>query len=164
MLAETGGVYITHMRSESDGSSRRSSRSTSVAAPVSRPRSTPKATGRRNWDKIPRAIEMIDEARAEGAEVAANMYPYDGGAPGSRRRFAGAAADGRLLENLRDPEARERIHRELHDPSPGWEPLATLAGPGGVLVGALHREENREHSHRRLDEIAADRGRTGPTA
>ena len=123
----------------------------------------PKATGRRNWDKIPPAIEMIDEARAEGAEVAANMYPYDAAAPGSRRRSAVAA--GR-------PPAREppRPRGQREDPSraprsiAGMEPLATLAGPGGVLVGALPARRiasTRTAAWTRSPRIVA---RTGPTA
>lgn len=161
VLAATGGAYITHMRSESDGLFE------ALAFTIDLGRRTGvrveiyhlKATGRRNWDKIPRAIEMIDEARAEGVDVAANMYPYDAGCTGLASSLPPwAAADGRLLENLRDRRVRTRIHRELHEPSPGWEPLATLAGPEGVLVGALHIEANREHSHRRLSEIAEARG------
>jgi N-acyl-D-amino-acid deacylase len=161
VLAETGGVYITHMRSESDGLLE----ALAFTIDLGRRTGIPveiyhlKATGRRNWDKIPRAIELIDAARAEGVDVAANMYPYDAGCTGLASSLPPwAAADGRLLENLRDRELRARIHRELHDPSPGWEPLATLAGPEGVLVGALRHEGNRELSHRRLSEIAEARG------
>ena len=147
VLAETGGVYITHMRSESDELIEALDftiglgRATGCAVELYHL----KATGRRNWHKIPRMIDMIDAARGEGIDVAANMYPYDAGCTGLASALPPWTAEGgKLLERLRDTATRERIRRELVDPSAGWEPLATLAGPDGVLVGELLSERNRE--------------------
>ena len=35
-----------------------------------------KATGRPNWPKLGRAIEIVEAARAEGLPVTADVYPY----------------------------------------------------------------------------------------
>jgi dihydroorotase/N-acyl-D-amino-acid deacylase len=164
-LAERDGLYVTHVRSESHGLLE------ALADAIGLGRRTGcrieifhlKAFGERNWDKIPRAIELIDEARAEGIDVAANMYPYAAACTGLAAALPPwAAEDGRLLDNLADPVTRERIRAELVDPSPGWEPLASLSGPGGVLVGELTSERNRHLSNRRLSEIAAARDQEWP--
>jgi N-acyl-D-amino-acid deacylase len=160
VLAETGGVYITHMRSESDALLE----ALAFTIDLGRKTGCPieiyhlKAAGRRNWDKLPRAIELIDAARAEGIDVTADMYPYAAGCTGLASSLPPwAAVGGRLLDNLRDPAIRERIRGELLEPSNGWEPLATLSGPEGVLVNELTSARNRGFSHMRLSEIAEAR-------
>jgi len=161
VIAGYGGVYITHMRSEADEFLEE------LAETIDLPRQTGcalelyhlKVGGRRNWDKMARAIAMIDAARAEGLDVTADMYPYVAGGTGLASALPNwAAADGRLMDNLRDPALRERIRHELVEPTGGWEPLATLAGPEGVLVTELTAEQNRQYSGKRLSEIAEARG------
>lgn len=160
VLAETGGVYITHMRSESD----ELLEALAFTIDLGRQTGCPielyhlKVAGRRNWDKMPHAIDLIDAARAEGIDVTADMYPYAAGCTGLASSLPPwAAVDGKLLDNLRHPPTRERIRGELLEPSEGWEPLATLSGPGGVLVTELTSERNRRFSNMRLSEIAEAR-------
>ena len=38
-----------------------------------------KASGRDNWDKMERALHMIEEGRARGIAVTADIYPYIAG-------------------------------------------------------------------------------------
>ena len=159
-IAARGGVYITHMRSEADDFLEE------LAATIDLSRQTGcalelyhlKVGGQRNWHKMPRAIEMINAARAEGLDITADMYPYIAGGTGLASALPNwAAAEGKLKDNLRDPEMRERIRHELLEPTGGWEPLATLAGPEGVLVTELKAEQNRQYSGKRLAEIAEAR-------
>lgn len=161
VIAEYGGVYITHMRSEADDFLEE------LAETIDLGRRTGcaielyhlKVAGTRNWHKMATALEMIDAARAEGIDVTADMYPYIAGGTGLASALPNwAAADGKLRENLRDPETRERIRHELMEPTGGWEPLATLAGPERVLVTDLRSEGNRQYSGKRLSEIAEARG------
>lgn len=161
VIAECGGVYITHMRSEADEFLEELEQTIDLA------RQTGcaielyhlKVGGRRNWHKMARAIEMVNEARAEGLDITSDMYPYIAGGTGLASSIPNwAAADGKLIDNLRDPEMREKIRHELVEPTGGWEPLATLAGPEGVLVAELHNPENRHFSGKRLSEIAEARG------
>jgi dihydroorotase/N-acyl-D-amino-acid deacylase len=102
---------------------------------------------------------MVNAARAEGLDITADMYPYIAGGTGLASAIPNwAAADGKLKDNLRDPETRERIRHELMEPTGGWEPLATLAGPEGVLVTELKSAGNQQYSGKRLAEIAEARG------
>lgn len=161
VIAEYGGVYITHMRSEADDFLEE------LAETIDLGRQTGcaielyhlKVAGTRNWNKMATALEMINAARAEGIDVTADMYPYIAGGTGLASALPNwAAADGKLKDNLRDPETRERIRHELLEPTGGWEPLATLAGPERVLVTDLRSQGNRQHSGKRLSEIAEARG------
>ncbi|GIW51154.1 MAG: aminoacylase [Gemmatimonadales bacterium] len=161
-MAPYGGVYITHMRSEAD----RLLEAIDEAIEIGRRGGVPveiyhlKAAGRRNWHKAVQAIAKIDSARAAGIDVQANMYPYVAGSTGlSACLPPWASADGKLLDNLRDPEMRERIRAEVLQQTTDWENLCTLATPEGVLILGLERPENRQYVGKRLSEIAEAQGK-----
>jgi len=119
-----------------------------------------KAAGRRNWPKAAEAVEKIDSARAAGVDVQANMYPYTAGATGLTVCFPPwASADGLLFENLRSPEARARIHREVLADEGAWENLCSLATPEGTLLLGLSRPEHRAFVGRDLAGIAEASGK-----
>jgi N-acyl-D-amino-acid deacylase len=161
VIAEYGGVYITHMRSEADAFLEE------LEATIDLGRQTGcavelyhlKVGGQRNWHKMPRAIEIVSAARAEGLDITADMYPYIAGGTGLASAIPPWAADGdKLRERLRDPDTREQIRHELLEPTGGWEPLATLAGPEGVMIAELRSPANAQFTGKRLAEIAEARG------
>jgi N-acyl-D-amino-acid deacylase len=118
-----------------------------------------KAAGERNWHKIPAAIAKIDAARAEGNDIGADMYPYEAAGTGLAACVPPwAAADGRLYDNLRDPEMRRRIHAAMAEPAPDWENFGAVAGPGNILIATLSQPELKQFEGHRLSEIAAARG------
>ena len=161
-MAPYGGVYITHMRSEAD----QLLEAIDEAIRIGREGGVPveiyhlKAAGRRNWPKAALAIAKIDSARAAGLDVQADMYPYVAGGTGLTACLPPwASADGKLLENLRDPVTRERIKAEVLSDRTEWENLCALATPEGVLVLELTKPENRPWAGKPLSEIAAGLGK-----
>ncbi|MBI2403097.1 MAG: D-aminoacylase [Gemmatimonadetes bacterium] len=161
-MAPYGGVYITHMRSEAD----QLLEAIDEAIRIGREGGVPveiyhlKAGGLRNWPKAARAIAKIDSARAAGLDVQANMYPYIAGGTGlSSCLPPWAAADDKLLDNLRDPAMRPKIRAEVMQQTTDWENLCQLATPDGVLVLGLLKPENQVHAGKRLSEIAAAVGK-----
>ena len=61
--------------------------------------------GRRNWGKVPRALELIDRARAEGLDVAADIYPYVAGSANLSQLLPEWAQDGgtpEIVQRLRN--------------------------------------------------------------
>jgi len=157
-MAPYGGVYITHMRSEAD----QYLQALDEALRIGREAGVPveiyhlKAGGRRNWHKAPLAIAKINAARAEGQDVQANMYPYVAGGTGlSACLPPWASADGKLLDNLRDPVTRARIRADVLEEISDWENLCALSTPEGVLVLGLKKPENKPLAGLRLSEIAA---------
>jgi len=161
-MAPFGGIYITHMRSEAD----RLLEAIDEAMRIGDQGGVPveiyhlKAAGRRNWHKAALAIEKIDSARSAGLDVQANMYPYVAGGTGlSACLPPWASADGKLFENLRDPEMRRRIREEVLNPSGDWEDLCGQATPEGVLLMGLEKPENRKWAGMRLGEVAEQMGK-----
>ncbi len=161
-MAPFGGVYITHMRSEAD----QLLDAIDEAIRIGREGGVPveiyhlKAAGRRNWHKAEEAIAKIDLARAQGMDVQANMYPYVAGGTGLTACLPPwASADGRLFENLQDAEARRRIRDEIEGQEGDWENLCQLAGPEGVLLLGLEKEENQEYVGQRLSEVSESMGK-----
>src|SRR5262249_30339774 len=114
-----------------------------------------KAAGTNNWVKGPLAIAKIDSARRAGVDVQANMYPYVAGGTGlSACTPPWASEDGKLIDNLQNPEMRARIKAEMQNPHTEWENLCQLAGPQNVLVLGLTKPENKQYAGKRLGEIA----------
>jgi dihydroorotase/N-acyl-D-amino-acid deacylase len=161
-MAPYGGVYITHMRSEGNAWLE----AIDEAIRIGKDGGVPveiyhlKAGGTRNWSKTPLAIAKIDSARAAGLDIQADMYPYTAGATGLSACFPPwASADGKLYENLANPEIRARIRAEMDRDQSDWENLCGLAGPEGVLLLYFERPENVRFAGKRLDEAAAMSGK-----
>jgi N-acyl-D-amino-acid deacylase len=162
VMAPYGGVYITHLRSEAD----KFIEGVDEAIEIGKKADVPveiyhlKAAGRRNWHKMPLAIARIEAARAEGFDIGADMYTYIAGSTGlSACLPPWASADGKLYENLKDPEMRARIHDEILNQKTEWENMGQLATPENMLILGLLRPENQKYAGKRLSEIAADMGK-----
>ncbi len=161
VVGRHSGLYITHIRSEADGLLE----GLEEALEIGRRADLPvqiyhlKAAGQRNWPKMPQVIERIEQARAAGQDVTADMYSYPAAGTGLTSTLPPwASAGGRLFDNLRDPEMRAKIRAEALHPSGGWEAMVDLCGPEGVMPIGFHKPENRQYVGKRLSEIAAMRG------
>jgi N-acyl-D-amino-acid deacylase len=77
-VSERDGLYFSHIRGESESLIE----AIKEAIKIGREAGVPvqichfKAAGMENWDKAALALELIDEARSEGLDVTADMYPY----------------------------------------------------------------------------------------
>ncbi len=156
-MAPYGGLYITHLRSEAD----RLLEAMDEAIEIGRRGGVPveiyhlKAAGRGNWEKAALAIAKIDSVRAAGLDVQADMYPYVAGGTGLTACLPPwASAEGKLFENLRDPETRQAIRDEILEPQEEWENLCSLATPEGVLALGFRKEGNRGLAGRPLSEVS----------
>ena len=157
-MAPYGGVYITHMRSEAD----QFLEAIDEALEIGRIGGVPveiyhlKGAGVRNWSKVPQAIAKINAARAAGIDVSADMYPYTAGGTGLTAVLPPwTAADGKLFDNLADAAVRTRIRAEIQSDKTDWENMGQLAGPEGILIVGIDKEENKQYLGKRLSEIAA---------
>ena len=156
-MSPYGGIYITHMRSEADQLLEAIDEAITIGARGGVPVEIYhlKAAGTKNWMKGPLAIAKIDSARRTGVDVQANMYPYVAGGTGlSACTPPWASENGKLIDNLQNPETRSRIKAEMQNTQTEWENLCQLAGPQGVLVLGLTKPENKQYAGKRLGEIA----------
>jgi N-acyl-D-amino-acid deacylase len=79
VAARFGGLYATHMRSEEEKlleavrEALRIGREAGLRVEISHL----KSSGRPNWGRLPAAIRLVEQARAQGLEAAADIYPYN---------------------------------------------------------------------------------------
>lgn len=161
------GTYITHMRSEGDSLLE----ATDEAMRIARDGGVPiiiyhlKASGPSNWSRAGALVAKIDSARAAGQDVTATMYPY----PASSNGLASCvppyvAANGKLLDNLRDPVRRVRIAREMEDPSLGVTADCQGISPDRIMVVGFTKPAFRQYEGKRLSEIAKEMGKSWQNA
>jgi N-acyl-D-amino-acid deacylase len=138
--AESGGMYISHIRSEGN----RLLESVDELIRIARESGAPaeiyhlKAAGRENWMKMDEVIARVEEARREGLRITADMYTYTAGATGLDAAMPPWVQEGGYdawAERLGDPAVRARVAVEMRTPTDEWENLALAAGsPDRVLL------------------------------
>ncbi|MEP7066039.1 MAG: D-aminoacylase [Gemmatimonadota bacterium] len=159
-MAPYHGVYISHIRSEGDSLLE----AIDEALAIGRAGGVPveiyhlKAAGGHAWGKAAAMVSKIDSARAAGQDVGATMYPYT--ASGNSLSACippWAAENGKLLDNLKNPETRARIVAEAMDSTPHKPVYCQESGPGPIMVvGLLSTPTLAKYEGWRLDKIADD--------
>ena len=163
VVGRHGGTYISHMRSEGDQFLECLEELLTIGREASCRTEVfhLKAAGQHNWPKMKVAIERIEEARASGQRVAANMYPYTAGgtalAAAIPPRFHVGGPDA-LLERLKDPSLRREMLAEIREPSDEFENLFLAAGGGDGILFFDDIADGTKAKGRRLSELAAELG------
>ena len=161
--AQYGGVYATHMRSESD----EILPAIDEAIRIGREARIPveiwhlKVAGTRNWGRMGEVLAKIDSARRSGVDVAADTYAYTAWFNSLSAMVPPWAHDGgtaRLLQRLRDPAARQKIRRDMETPG-SWENNAwkEISGPEAILIGAVQNPTLRVLQGKTLADVAKQR-------
>jgi N-acyl-D-amino-acid deacylase len=154
-----GGVYFTHIRNEGD----QIMPALEEAFEIGRRTGIPvniwhlKTSGPANHGRMPSVIAKIEEARREGLDVAANMYPYIASSTGLTMLVPSWALEGgyeAFQQRLRAPELRARIATEVE--RSGLPSRAT--GADGVLVTRIPNRELEHFERKNLQEIALEMG------
>jgi N-acyl-D-aspartate/D-glutamate deacylase len=146
VAGEGGGIYATHMRGEG------SALETSIAealrigevARIPVQISHLKASGRENWDKMARALRMVDEGRERGIAVTADIYPYIAGSTTMTSLLPTWALEGgveRLLARLRDSATRQRLSEALSSPDEGWARLNGSLAWEDIVVASCQQQK-----------------------
>jgi N-acyl-D-amino-acid deacylase len=162
---ESGGAYISHMRSEGD----RLLESLDELIRIAREAHVHgevyhfKAAGERNWPKMGAAIAKIEQVRAAGVDVSANMYTYTAGATGLDAAMPPWVQEGGLdawVKRLQDPAIGKRVAQEMRTRG-DWENLLLAAGkPENVLLVAFDKPELKPLTGKTLAEVARLRGKS----
>ena len=162
-MAPYHGGYITHMRSEDDSLFEAIDEAFKIAKDggVRLDIYHLKASNRRNWTKAPAMVAKIDSARNAGLDVGATMYPYPFSGNNLGECFPDwAAENGKLMDNLKNPEARARILKEMADPD--GAPLCQREGPTGYMIADFRKPEHAKYEGKLLSDIATDMGKPWP--
>lgn len=165
VAAEYGGMYISHMRSEGNRLLEAVDELITVArdAGIRAEIYHLKAAGRQNWGKLDGVIFKVEQARAAGLGVTADMYTYTAGATGLDAAMPPWVQEGghdAWVERLRDPRIRARVAREMRTPTDEWENLYLAAGPEQSLLVGFKSEKLKPLTGKTLSEVAKMRGKS----
>ena len=165
VAAASGGKYISHMRSEGN----RLIEAVQELLRISREAGIPaeiyhlKAAGQSNWGKMDRVLELVEQARASGLKITADMYLYPAGSTGLNAAIPPSALAGgyqALFKRLRDPAERARIRQAMATPTDEWENLHLAAGSSDrVLLVDFKNEKLKPLTGKTLAEVAKLRGK-----
>ena len=160
---EYGGMYISHMRSEGNGLLEAVEELITIAREAGVPAEIYhlKAGGMENWPKMDQVIARVQEARAEGLRITADMYTYTAGSTGLDASMPPWVQEGGFdawAERLRDPDIRARVAREMVTPTNEWENLMRAAGPEGTLLVGFMNPDLRGYTGQTLAEVVEERG------
>jgi len=159
--ARHGGIYATHMRDEGNAEMAALEETFRIGREARIPVEIfhLKTSGRQNWGSMPRVIEQIEQARAQGIDVAADTYAYTAWSNGLAAFTPPWANDGgkaQLLRRLKDPAMRARMRRDMTTPSEKWDnEWLEIEGPQDVLICAVDHQELRKYQGKRLSEVAS---------
>ena len=140
VVAEHGGLYSTHMRSEGDGLEKAVEEALTVGK-TSGARlqiSHVKTTGQRNWGKISWLKDRLFRAREEGVDVTCDRYPYIAGSTGLHFVLPDWAKEGgpeAELKRLTDPSMRKKVAEAVaaNYPDPAsWQRIVVSCVPGAA--------------------------------
>lgn len=155
-----GGIYATHMRSESTAILSSLDEVVRIAHEAQIPVEIWhfKVAGKPSWGHMSEAIAKIAAARAEGVDIAADTYAYTAWGNGLSAFIPPWAHDGgtaKLLERLKDPAARERIRKDMLTPSDAWEnEWQQIPGPESILIGQVQNPKLLPLQGKTIAEVA----------
>jgi N-acyl-D-amino-acid deacylase len=160
VAAEYNGMYISHIRSEGS----KLFEAADELIRISREANIPaefyhlKAAGKPNWDKLDNLVQKIEGARAQGLHITADMYTYVAAGTGLDATMPPWVQEGGLKEwikRLKDPATRQRVKREMSEPTDKWENFFVAAGsPENILLVGFKNEKLKPLIGKTLAEVA----------
>jgi N-acyl-D-aspartate/D-glutamate deacylase len=167
VASEYGGIYSTHIRTEGKGVFE----AVAEALEIGRRARIPvdiihlKIAEHKLWGQMPELAASIAQARAQGHEVQANVYPYRAGQNNLSSiippwaHVGGAQA---LIQRLKDPALRPRLEREINHgiPESNWYNHFTATGGwDGMLLVSFSNPKYKRFEGKRMNEVIQAAGR-----
>jgi N-acyl-D-amino-acid deacylase len=155
-----GGVYFTHQRLETDAIFNSLDEVFAIArrANISTTIWHLKTAYHENFGKMPEVLRRIQNARAQGIDVSASVYPYTRASNGLVSSFPPWVSEGgieQMIARFKDPVQRERIKKEMDRPSRTWENewLGSGGDGSGIMLVGLMNPELAKYEGMTLQEI-----------
>lgn len=161
VVSKHNGMYITHMRSESD----KIYAALNEVFKISREANLPaeiyhlKINNTWNWNKIDTVLTKIDSAQKAGLKITANMYTYNASGTSLTARlptWVQAGGAPAMRKRLRNPTIRKKLLRdlELGIPTRNSDPKDVM------LLGFRKDSLNKLYRGKRLSEVALLHGKS----
>jgi N-acyl-D-amino-acid deacylase len=158
-----GGIYASHIRGEGTTLVKaveeaiRIGREARVRVEISHH----KACGTSNWGKVKETISLVEKARAEGVDVAFDVYPYTASSTTLDTILPPWAREGskeQVLARLKNTETRERIAKELQTKSESWEAIASDTDWDKIVLVDFKTQGNKRFENKSVLSISQDLG------
>ena len=155
VATEYDGLYISHMRSEGNeileavDELLRIAREAGIRAEIYHL----KSSGKENWDKLDTVIEKVNNARAEGLKITADMYTYPASSTGLNVLIPSWVKEGghdKMISRLQDPDVRKKIVENMTYGSAG--------SPDNILLIGFRNDSLKYLSGKTLAQVAEMRG------
>jgi N-acyl-D-amino-acid deacylase len=160
-VAEFDGVFVAHMRSESDyledavAEMIEIGKRSGVRVHISHF----KVAGRENWPVIDGVLDMVRIAQAEGMRLTADQYPYIAGSTmlgAILPPWAHAGGVEATIGRLASEDERGRMSDAMLDRSRSeWDNFWKWSGPEGIIVSDIPSGRNPEYIGKNLSQAAA---------
>jgi N-acyl-D-amino-acid deacylase len=166
VVARYGGIFVVHVRNEG----------TDVFAAIAEAIEVGRRSGVRveilhikiadqqNWGRMNEIVKLVDDARKQGIEVGADVYPYTRGNNNLSSIIPPWAHEGgtaKMLARLKDAKERVKLKKDIREGITGWYNHYTAVGGdwGRMLISAKGSYQGLT-----MDRILASRakGKTPP--
>lgn len=158
VVARHDGIYMTHMRNESEGLLESIEEAIAVGrrAGVRVQISHHKAVGRPNWGLPAQSLPLMEAARRDGVDVTADQYPYIASSTGLSSVIPAWAHEGgtaKMIERINDPQTAAQLREEI---------AASQTARGGswsdYVISSVNVEADKQWEGKTLQEVADARG------
>lgn len=158
-LEPFGAVYFSHIRGESDTLLE----AVDEAIEIGRQTGVPvhiahhKAMGSHMWGRTQDSLMRIEQARNQGIDVTADVYPYIASSGPLHAMLPPWAAEGgvdAILERVKNQNVRRKMEKDMLQGLPGWSSLKGV-GWGRIMI-AQSKDETIQGLN--VEEIAKSRG------
>ncbi len=159
-VAEFDGIFVSHMRSESDyiedavAEMIEVGKQSGVRVHISHF----KIAGRENWARIDGVLAMIEQAQRDGVRITADQYPYVAGSTmlgAILPPWAHAGGVEETLKRLASNSEREKMRVAMLDRSPSpWDNFWKWSGPAGIVIPDIPSGNHPEDLGKNLAEAA----------
>jgi len=166
VLAEQGGIYVSHIRGERDTLFQSVEEIIEIGERSGVPvhMSHIEAVDKPNWGKVGQEIQMMEAARARGIDISYDVFPYRGSPIrvfGIIPTWAGKGSLEDVRRRFMDPSTRAVIIEQARPQD--WEDIivAKFAGPRGETwrgrtIAQIAREEGKSPWDLVFDMFIAD--------
>ena len=164
-----GGIYSTHMRTEGQGVFE----SVAEAIEIGRRAHVPvdiihlKIAEHKMWGQMPELTASIAQARAQGQDVQANVYPYRAGQNNLSSIIPPWAHEGgaqAMIGRLKDPALRKRLEDEINHGIPGtnwYNHYTATGGWDGMLLVSFSNPKYKRFEGKRMSDVIQALGKPG---
>jgi N-acyl-D-aspartate/D-glutamate deacylase len=146
VVARHGGIFVVHIRNEGTGvfdairEVIEIGRRAGVAVEILHI----KIADQLHWGRMNEVVKLVDDARKNGVDVQANVYPYTRGNNNLATilpPWAHEGGAGQMLARLKDAKERVKLKKDIRDGIPGWYNHYTAVGGdwGRMLISANNR-------------------------